>query len=672
MTSYQISQDDINGFNTYFTKNINSITPTFDEFDKVLHYFNYYLLNITINHNYIYIKLILNNDISFINDIYINVLALTKYYKKLSDKVKKEDNYLLSVAYHTFIMKSVFIIYQFYYYFLLSKIITIKTNDCNIALEHIIENVMPKIQDKLDLDKPYNKSGCDIDCKFLLFFKICILNFNETFYGIVNNKYIVDLYAIENTENIKEKLNPSSGDKDLILKLKSLLLTSINELDKINKIKKLNNLNNELITLPQYTGICWLISFITAVSYSDYSKQLLLNKTINTNKLLSLEEIVTLTQDDIEKLELSHENLFYSLIHYIIENITYDFKTYSELKIQPNECKVLQVIKYIPLVFLNRFLEYIKMFIDLDLIEEDKTFLTKSKTEQEQLISARAKELNQTNKDIVKRYSYTYIEKCKKTTGLQRNEYSIIKLFYTYLEINCLYFYNIDDKFYNIKETKLISDYDVIVIDYNLKDTYNYEDLKKNVIENSSNIKFEFEDDDTINYNGFTYKLDYILYGNDEIQTCVKCGHVISGIQYNKTQYYHDSGSLQSHKLCDDDQMRITCPLIQRNWKLDYNNDFCFKFPNCLLTKEYPIYTDIQGNDKENFIKNSNSHIYYSLCFKANANLLKCYVKIPPNEITQGGKQNKKSSNTIKRKVYLDKKTNKSYIIYDNKKIYLS
>jgi hypothetical protein len=35
---------------------------------------------------------------------------------------------------------------------------------------------------------------------------------------------------------------------------------------------------DDYITIPQYEGICWFISFLTGICYSDKNKQLLLKK----------------------------------------------------------------------------------------------------------------------------------------------------------------------------------------------------------------------------------------------------------------------------------------------------------------------------------------------------------------------------------------------------------
>jgi hypothetical protein len=693
MSSEQITQSDINEYNNRFTVNIDFMTKknelTFDDFDSILHDFDQYLWDISFNHNYIYIKNILHSSdytTNSISEITRNMLSLLMYYtKKINKDIKKRDNYLLSITLFNLIKKCIFTIYQ-YYYISSREYIQQKYNgksnitddDCDEALKSIITNFINP--DKYPEFQKYNKDNCDNDCVFLLLSNIFILTFNLEFYGINNIKYINDPYNIINKDILNKRLsNKTSNDEtDFIFFLKDKLFMCLDKLYKINNNNKIY-LNDQYISLPQYTGICWFISFITGITYSDYNKQLLIKKRkedTEDRELLQLESIITQLENKEYIKTLNHRELLYSLIYYIIDNITNDFKKYSDIDDDNKKCIILKVIKDIPLLFLKALIYETKMLIELDLLEYDETFLDKCTEDQDKMISEKAKVLQVMDKDITKLYPYRFIEKSHNTNisqGIKINEYSIIKLFYSYLNINCLYFYNIDRKFYEITDTRYTNP-DVIVIDYNLNNTdIKYDELKENIKKHPNNI-INFNDDDTIILNSNTYKLDYILYSSDNFQTCAKCGHAISCIQYNRNQYYHDSGSQITIQNCDDEQMRIACPLIKRDWKTEYNGDYCFKLPKCSFIREYPIYTEVQHHDKEMFIKNSDIDKYSCLCFKSNSNLIKCYVKISSDkDQIQGGRKKKSTSNKddIKRKVCLDKKTNKYYVNYENKKIYL-
>ena len=62
-----------------------------------------------------------------------------------------------------------------------------------------------------------------------------------------------------------------SGDYDILNKLNSLIKEIMNIYSTIPY-------KDDYITIPQYEGICWFISFLTGICYSDKNKQLLLKK----------------------------------------------------------------------------------------------------------------------------------------------------------------------------------------------------------------------------------------------------------------------------------------------------------------------------------------------------------------------------------------------------------
>ena len=66
--------------------------------------------------------------------------------------------------------------------------------------------------------------------------------------------------------------------------------------------------------MPKYTGICWFVSFIVGITYSDKNKELLLNKsTINNVNC----------KKDIDIFKLSAKEIFTTLIYRIIRYFLY-------------------------------------------------------------------------------------------------------------------------------------------------------------------------------------------------------------------------------------------------------------------------------------------------------------------------------------------------------------
>jgi hypothetical protein len=110
-------------------------------------------------------------------------------------------------------------------------------------------------------------------------------------------------------------------------------------------------------------------------------------------------------------------------------------------------------------------------------------------------------------------------------------------------------------------------------------------------IENPINIKqeihhdinFQFNDNyNEINYNGNSYKLDYIIHGSNDKYTCINCGHVICGIHYENQEYYYDSRYKVDKLKCDSEKVNLPCPLLKSTWSDKItNDDYCYKLEKC-------------------------------------------------------------------------------------------
>jgi hypothetical protein len=156
--------------------------------------------------------------------------------------------------------------------------------------------------------------------KYTILYSIIIIEFNRLFYKLNETNYITDplLNHIKYTK-IKELL--LNDEKTFLNDLKKILFEMLSQLHRINDPAIIIN-NNSYITIPQYEGICWFISFLTALTYSDRNKKLVMNK---------YDEIKSTTLDDLDQItpETDYIIIFNTLVYYIINNVTKDFKTYN-------------------------------------------------------------------------------------------------------------------------------------------------------------------------------------------------------------------------------------------------------------------------------------------------------------------------------------------------------
>jgi hypothetical protein len=131
--------------------------------------------------------------------------------------------------------------------------------------------------------------------------------------------------------------------------------------------------------------------------------------------------------------------------------------------------------------------------------------------------------------------------------------------------------------------------------------------LHNNIIEFDSKTIKKL-DNNIIAYNGYKYKLDYIIHHSDDMQTCENSGHVISAIHYNGKQYYYDSGFSQITIKCEDDYIRTPCTLIQHNWVNDINSKedkYLYSIKKCfyksLDINSQQLNKNIIGEDARSF-----------------------------------------------------------------------
>ena len=533
-----------------------------------------------------------NDDFDIIiNKLIINNITVNYFEKILEVYAKiKHTNILINHYCLFFIYKIILLIFSYYYY---------------------IYNIY----------ETYKKNK---DVKFL-----------KTYYLIIINDFIekfTENKQIDETNNLKIYNIISIKSDNIIAKFPhytkniycSIILKYIILLQQIYNIPTSNNYKNEYITIPQYMGNCWYISILTAFCYSDLSKKLILTKIGNDvmkNKLIS---------------STPHKSnkLFIETIDYIIKNITINYKKYGdEIK---DDCIDFTYLK-------ERIMDYIYMkFYELKKNKELKDSLNKYigtnyyyyKALNEKIqINPNRKEINKNkllSNDIVKKYNV-------KVGADITYGFLIINSLYNIFNITTLYLYDYihSSSYYrqnNIEyePKKSINSPDIIFIHKKeFKPEGNYTELNKKTI-----VKL---DKDIITYNNSKYKLDFILHSTDPYNTCESCGHCISGIHYNGTQYYHDSSFTTLYIKCDNTNIEIPCPFIQKKWTKDiYNADQYLAENNfekvnniCLFSiqKCFHKLTNINAqNLNKNIIKED------KLCFNNLFNLIYGYIKITDEE----------------------------------------
>ena len=120
--------------------------------------------------------------------------------------------------------------------------------------------------------------------------------------------------------------------------------------------------SDQYITIPQYEGVCWFISTISGMCYSELSRKLILSKIIDNFGLYRIEPSNDYIYSELNKHE--NENLssiyrkFVLFVYYIIINLTYENKKYIDFTDnQELLIKILTQLKTFPEYFLTTILE---------------------------------------------------------------------------------------------------------------------------------------------------------------------------------------------------------------------------------------------------------------------------------------------------------------------------
>jgi hypothetical protein len=684
--------------------------------------FNNYLDNININNHNIIIKnlyqlYIDNKDIKDIKDdlpdlikkcIIINIRSLFSIETKCNDEIIESNSTIIYYLAYS-IYKSIIILYSYEYYlkriteFFTTDIKDFKDFDLFINFltasddeksEEISQKELDKVLneillDNLDNDIIISDESCPIEDNISLeilttiydkiikkFLTEVIISENKTLsINAINNIGAEFLRDNPNKENHKHALININRDKGIyhVLIIKTFLL-----------LKKIT-VSNNFITIPQYIGICWYVSMLTGICYSDASRKLILSK-IDVLK----------AKLDTSTIEASETN-FINTVIYIIETITEPQLKYGD-NIKEN-CKIFKYLKNeLPKFIMLKRKEIFEKILSnpnnfLKIFEpsegnDDYYFINNFKnTFNNKLYELYQQQQALSKKTLKKQDIKSYIESnskyftdeskiLKTSVGINMYGFGILNLLYKILNINALYFVKTSDKILKKKDT--ITQPDVIIIQKfsdAAAEIYEEEFKKSDFfnIKNESSI-FTNKTSETFTFSGNNYKLDYILYTNDSIdKTCNRitgCGHCISGINYNGKKYYYDSGQAEKYITCDSESIRIPCTLTRQDWNISETEVSYFTINKCFY-RDVDIYRDDIKIEKD-FIDESKRTF-------DNENIICVYVKISPTEPAElrGGNNTYKSTHKkvnimnknktiIERIVYIDK--NKNKFIKFNKK----
>jgi hypothetical protein len=679
--------------------------------------FNNYLDNININNHNIIIKQLYDlykNNIEEKDNltdlikkcIIMNIRELLVSIEDNCNDAIIESNSTIMYYLIYSIYKSIIILYSYEYY--LKKITEYFSNDdmindFNIFInylttnteetsEEISEEELSKALDEIlldDMDNDKDISISDEVCKkedeitveiltkiydniIKKFIKEVIKSSSETLsINIINNigtQFITRYPDKTNHRKALFEINKRKGSYHVLI-IKTFLL-----------LKKIS-VSNNIITIPQYIGICWYVSILTGMCYSDASRNLILSKITDLK-----------TRRDLSHIEESEKH-FINTVIYIIETITV-----PQLKYGDNIHEKCTIFKYLK-EELPKFITLKKEEIFSKILSNPNQFLTIFKnnegnddyyfinkfkdTFKDELLefvdSVELAEGKNPKKQQIKKFltsiDNSHIDTSDTSLGISMHGFGILNMLYKILNINSLYLVKTTAGIY--KKNDDIHKPDVIIIHKfsELANTIYAEEFEHSeVFKNKNNIIIDQIDSENFVFDGNNYKLDYILYTNasiDEVCNRTGCGHCISGINYHGKKYYYDSAYAEQKIKCDGDDIRIPCTLTRQDWNISNTEVSHFTINKCFYRD-----VDISNNDiriEKDFIDESRSTF-------DNENVICVYVKVPNKKVaaTSGGKNNtyksthkkvnimNKNKTIIERIVYID--NNKNKFIKFNKK----
>ena len=575
---------------------------------KYIYEFNF---NFELLKEYIYNHIFLNITINYFNKI-------IDFYQTINDK----DESKLRINYYImyFMFKIILLLYSYYHY---SKYIYLYFDKIKDKIKkeekynnyYLREIILLSIEEKKDDEIKYNFYFEDKDYPKDRIFIFQDKDKNSIYRLIINlfGDEVLDNYIDNRSLSIDDIISASYviDDKystcnpdNILLKF---ILEYITKFILLYKPPSFDNFINKYITIPQYLENCWYISILTCITYSDLSKKLLMKKIGIKNNIKKI-KLLSKTIDQSSK-------TFIEIIDYLISNITYDYKKYSSIE---NDCSHLSFFK-------NNLMNYIyERYYELknsNKLDNSSDFYNGTNNSYFKYLDN-----NIASKGSIPHLSDDIIIQKNIKIVIFPSHFLILNSLYNIFDIKTLYLYKIESTLYrqiNIEyeEEKTLKSPDIIFMHFITDGML----LHNNIIEFDSKTIKKL-DNNIIAYNGYKYKLDYILHGTDQYQTCKNCGHCISGINYNGKQYYYDSAFSQMNIKCNSDNIKISCPLIQHNWIDDINTK---KKDKCLYSIKKCFYKSLDINSQK---INKNIIDEDKRCFNNLNKIICAYIKIDKYE----------------------------------------
>jgi hypothetical protein len=577
-------------------------------------------------------------------EVYLNsILRLNEWFRRINNGKRVNEAAIECTI--TTLSKYMNIIYE--YYAKIEKEEILNNIDINYYFIDVMTTAIIILYSYI-----YNFNIIEVDHHFLMdntkinyqFILIIIMK------RIISNCYVID--EVIKDEELLFKF------KDIIYKtepkcrrfVQSQMIVIIDFINKISVFYKIQPLNSRYVTIPKYTGICWFISFIVGICYSDKNKQLLLNKFDENETNYKKDELIT---------ELTANQIFTTLIYRIIKEITETTKTYDKIPEKTmNELNIY--LKETPIKFLIKLLQ--------DYNENKEQF-----PHEYSFINEYINKKEQENGS----YKPYELEEYKKLGifGIQPYNYFFLNILYKFLNINSLYLIKGKDGIYTYDTDN--KDPDVLIVK---NEKFNVQGIILLHINSSREAGYDINytnieekityTPELITYNNNNYELDYILYGNEEFNSWQNTGHAIVALNYNNEEYFYDSKYFIREYNYNNEKLRFPCPLLKNKWKdgfISNKSKFCIK--KC-------FYAEI--NENSNLYRTTKNLSEDNMCYKGDDNTICCYVKV--SEMTGGNNKYKKTNNKVEftyknriyvRNIYLNSK-NKKYIKLNNEYILLS